>query len=267
MGPLLLGIDAFTDQPFHGNPAAVCISEEPLNDELKARLASEMNLSETAFVHAADGYKELRWFTPAMEVNLCGHATLATAKALFSQGLLEGDEHSFITRSGVLKIKQLNDGKLQLDFPRLEIKPGKVPDALLSQFGPMLYYVESTEDTLLELENEEDLLNAAPDIQVIAKNSGRGLIVTAKTKADGKFKEYDFVSRFFCPNVGIAEDPVTGSAHCVLAPYWKERLNKSTLKAYQASARGGALDLEVKGDRVLIAGQATIVYQGNLQLK
>lgn len=256
----LLQIDAFTSSPFGGNPAAVCRLREPVGDDWLLHVAQEMNLSETAFLlPEQDGYR-LRWFTPAIEVDLCGHATLASAHALQEWGEWDGRQPlRFYSRSGPLAARRDGDW-IELDFPS---RPGQacvVPPGLEEALG--LHAVDAVrfkDDLLIEIESEADLRALRPDFQTLAQLPVRGVTVTARSQ------EYDFVSRFFAPRMGINEDPVTGSSHTRLVPYWNARLGKTRMLAFQASARGGVLRVELDGDRVRMAGQAVTVLRGELR--
>ncbi len=254
-------VDAFTDKPFAGNPAGVCILAKPADPDWMQNVAREMNLSETAFIcPEADGYR-LRWFTPAVEVDLCGHATLATAHILWETGRLPANEEArFFTRSGLLKAKRMGDF-IELDFPE---KPEESADSLpglAEALGVSFPYVcRNKFDYLVEVEGESMVRNLKPDFQKLLQITARGIIVTSRAKTG----PYDFVSRFFAPRVGINEDPVTGSAHCFLGPYWAKRLGKNELLAYQASARGGELRVRLKGERVFLSGKAITVLRGEL---
>jgi PhzF family phenazine biosynthesis protein len=261
MGLPILQIDAFTDEPFKGNPAAVCVLDRPLEDDRLLAIAGEMNLSETAFLlKQADGFN-LRWFTPTTEVNLCGHATLASAHALWQTGRLKaGEPARFHTRSGILTATQKEDW-IELDFPAGQAKPAESPAGLQSALGTAARFCSfDGTDYLVEVESPETVRRLQPDAQMLARIPARGFIVTSQ--ADDP--RYDFISRFFAPGVGIPEDPVTGSAHCTLGPYWAERLGKSAFTAYQASARGGVVRLRLAGVRVILAGQAVTVLRGEI---
>lgn len=253
----LFQVDAFTHVPFRGNPAGVCISTEPLSELLMQQLAAEMNLAETAFISAVDGYKSLRWFTPTVEVTLCGHATLATAHILYQRGLLAPEEeHVFETLSGQLRVRQPEPDVLEMDFPLITTERKKVPQWLQEHFEGIKGYAFTLKNDILELENEQAVRDHLPDMEQIAKNTRQGLIITARGEGD-----IDFVSRYFVPNVGVPEDPVTGSAHCELAHYWKDILEKTSFNAYQASKRGGHLQLQIVEDRILIRGRAVTVFK------
>lgn len=256
-------VDAFTQQPFHGNPAAVVLLEQAMPDVWMQSVALEMNLSETAFLlPEADGWR-LRWFTPAVEVRLCGHATLASAHTLFSNGILAPTAQAhFYTLSGLLTAEQRPGGWIELNFPTQNVQPGPVPVGLLEALNaPKPIYVGSNGvDLLVEFENEAVVRTLQPNFTALNAVEARGIIVTSRSIAP----EYDFISRFFAPRVGVNEDPVTGSAHTCLTPYWSARLGKTILQAYQASARGGVLQVELVGERVLLRGQAVRVVQGQL---
>ncbi|VBB06649.1 phenazine biosynthesis phzf protein [Lucifera butyrica] len=254
-------VDAFTTKPFKGNPAAVCILPEEQTAEWMQQVAMEMNLSETAFlVKQEDGF-QLRWFTPKVEVELCGHATLASAHILYEQGILAPDEPvEFYTRSGVLLANRQEDGWIELNFPARPVVAVEAPATLETALGVKTEFIGSNQmDYLVEVAEEEQVRTLRPDFGVLATVPVRGVIVTAAANTGS-----DFVSRFFAPVVGINEDPVTGSAHCALAPYWAGKLQKTELTAFQASSRGGELRLAVKGTRVHILGQAVTVFQGTL---
>ncbi len=261
MGRKVFQVDAFTDQMFRGNPAAVCLLTEPLDANWAQNLAMEMNLSETAFLHKKGEVYNLRWFTPTVEVDLCGHATLASAHVLWEQNLQPLDkELVFQTKSGILRASW-HDGWIKLDFPAKPIIETIPLEDLLEALGVKANYVGSNKmDYLIEVESPEIVKNLTPDLEQLRKLHVRGVIVTAKAN-DG---QYDFISRFFAPGSGISEDPVTGSAHCCLGPYWQSKLNKDTFNAYQASRRGGTLKVHVQGDRVHLYGKAVTVFKGEL---
>jgi PhzF family phenazine biosynthesis protein len=258
---ILFYVDAFTDQPFHGNPAAICILEKSLDEKRMQQIASEINLSETAFILAKnDGYS-LRWFTPTVEVDLCGHATLASAHILWEQKhLSESESAVFHTKSGVLTCKKISEF-ITMDFP-IELAltcpaPEGLKEALKADF---LYVGKNRMDYLIEVKSEEIIRNLEPDLMKLSKIPCRGFIVTARSSSP----KYDFVSRVFGPAVGIPEDPVTGSAHCCLGPYWKEKLGKNPLNAYQVSKRGGEIRADVQGNRVLLQGKAVTVMKAEI---
>jgi len=256
-------VDAFTDAPFKGNPAGVCLTPGPKDAGWMQSVAAEMNLAETAFpLPEGDGFR-LRWFTPKCEVRLCGHATLATAHVLWETGVLAGDrEARFQTLSGQLTARR--DGDLvELDFPARPPRPEppEWADEVVGALGIKPVYIGmSAEDVLFEAADEKAVRAVEPDFATLRSLPARGVIVTSRS-SDCR---YDFVSRFFAPAVGVDEDPVTGSSHTVLMPYWAKRLGKTSLTAYQASARGGVLHLRLAGERVKIAGRAVTVIRGEL---
>jgi PhzF family phenazine biosynthesis protein len=261
MGLVIYQVDAFTSQPFAGNPAAVCILTHWPQDEWLQRVAMEMNLAETAFlVPASEGYR-LRWFTPAVEVDLCGHATLASAHVLWETGVLPQDATAhFTTRSGPLSARR-RDGGIEMDFPACPATEGPPPPLLTEALGvPLSWVGRNGMDYLVELANEDMVRRLRPNMGYLATLPVRGLIVTAKATTPG----YDFVSRFFAPAAGVPEDPVTGSAHCCLGPFWQTRLGKSEFVAYQASSRGGVVRVHCRGPRVLLGGEAVTVLRGEL---
>ena len=254
-------VDAFTDKPFAGNPAAVCVLPEPADDRWMQQLANEMNLSETAFlVEQDDGY-QLRWFTPAVEVELCGHATLASAHILWEQGFLSTDSPArFYTQSGLLSAVR-KDSWIEMDFPAEPEKSADFPQDEFESFGAQALYVGKNRfDFLLEFESAETIRKMAPNFSLLSDVTGRGFIVTSRS-AEGP---YDFISRFFAPAAGINEDPVTGSAHCCLAPYWANKLGKNELTGFQASARGGVVKMRIGDARVYLSGQAVTVMRATL---
>ncbi len=258
----LLQVDAFTDRPFRGNPAAVCLLDHERDATWMQSVGSEMNLSETAFLlPRSDGWS-LRWFTPTVEVDLCGHATLASAHALWEERLLAPTETArFHTRSGLLTAKKNGDW-IELDFPVTPEQQAEAPPALLEALGVTTprHVGRNKFDYLVEVASEDEVRRLKPDHATLRQIPVRGVIVTSRS-ANG---DYDFVSRFFAPGSGIDEDPVTGSAHCCLTPYWAERLGKNELIAYQASPRGGMLRVRIDGDRVKLAGRAITVLRGEL---
>ena len=254
-------VDAFTDTPFAGNPAAVCVMAETASERWMQDVAREMNLSETAFlVGRNDGYS-LRWFTPVVEVDLCGHATLASAHVLWETGEANVDETiRFHTRSGLLSATRDGDW-IELDFPATPVRPCDPPAAFIDALGVSPAYVgKSIFDYLVEVSSEAEVREVAPDFGALGRVDTRGVIVTSRSDSP----ECDFVSRFFAPATAVDEDPVTGSAHCALGPYWQSRLGKSEFAARQISERGGELRVRVDGDRVRIAGQAVTVMQATL---
>jgi PhzF family phenazine biosynthesis protein len=258
--PLFI-VDAFTEKPFSGNPAAVCILPSWKAPQWLQSVAAEMNLSETAFlVKQPDGF-DLRWFTPKTEVDLCGHATLASAHVLWHQGIAKVEEEiRFSTKSGILNACRQGDD-IELNFPLKPDEPAEAPPGLLEALGVQAKYIGKNQfDYLVEIESEAALRRMTPDFKRLATVAARGIIVTSQS-ADSTF---DFVSRFFAPATGIDEDPVTGSAHCCLGDFWKRRLGKSEFVAYQASARGGIVKIRVAKDRAFLGGRAVIVTKGEL---
>jgi PhzF family phenazine biosynthesis protein len=261
MSQPIVVVDAFTDRPFSGNPAAVCVLQSAAEDVWMQHVAREMNLSETAFLVPEGDSFRLRWFTPAAEVELCGHATLASAHWLWESGTAEPSQPiRFETRSGrLLAMKQA--AWVALDFPAKPVTGAEPPVALARALGePPVAFGVSHFDCLAEVASEEAVRQLRPDIGALAALPYRGVIVTARASTPG----LDFVSRFFAPSVGVPEDPVTGSAHCALGPYWRQRLGKDDFLAYQASPRGGVIKVGVRGDRVLLGGQAVTVWKGQL---
>jgi PhzF family phenazine biosynthesis protein len=261
MSQRITQVDAFADRPFAGNPAAVCVLEEPRDDSWMQAMALEMNLSETAFlVKEGDSYR-LRWFTPIVEVDLCGHATLASAHVLWEDGHLAPDAPArFLTRSGPLSATK-EAGWITLDFPATlserEVDPGPIARAL---GVPVKAAWANRFDVLAEVESEALVRSLEPDFGLVAAIPARGLIVTSLADSPG----FDFVSRFFGPQSGVPEDPVTGSAHCFLGPYWGVKLGRLEMVGYQASSRGGVVRVRLQGDRVLLGGQAVTVLRGEL---
>ena len=257
----LYQIDTFTDKLFHGNPAAVCITNEELSEELMQNIAAENNLAETAFVVKTSSGFDIRWFTPSVEVDLCGHATLASAFVLFNHLAYEGDKITFKSqKSGLLSVTKAGN-LLTLDFPSDTLQEANTPQALIDAFGskPLKTYKGNT-DFLLIFSSEEQLKAFKPNMNLIAKVGGRGVIISAPGT------EVDFVSRFFAPQSGIPEDPVTGSAHTTLTPYWSKELNKTKLTAKQLSKRQGDLTCEYLGNRVKISGTALTYLVGEIEV-
>ena len=253
-------VDAFTDRVFHGNPAAVCLLDASKSAKWMQNVAAENNLSETAFVVPQKAWFGLRWFTPTVEVALCGHATLAAAHVLWTEKLVARKlQLRFRTKSGLLTADLRDDG-IVLDFPSLPAKKVKAAAALQKALGAKLKAVVKVgDDLLVELASDAAVRKLRPDFAALAKIKVRGVIVTAKAA-----RKYDFISRFFGPAVGVDEDPVTGSAHCALAPYWGEKLGRTTMRGYQASQRGGEVAVELAGDRVLLRGSAVTFSRGQL---
>jgi PhzF family phenazine biosynthesis protein len=251
-------IDAFTSSLFAGNPAAVCPLDRWLDDATLQSIAAENNLSETAFLFRRNGHYDLRWFTPTVEVDLCGHATLASAFVIFTELETTKDVASFETRSGTLVVRRDGD-MLTMDFPARPPSDCTPPEALLKALGQSPVAVLASRDYFIVYETEEQVRSLQPNMELLRSLDRQGVIVTAAGN------DVDFVSRYFAPAAGIPEDPVTGSAHCTLAPYWSERLGKIRLRALQVSARGGELWCEHRGDRVLIAGQAVKYLHGTIR--
>ncbi len=262
----LYQVDAFTEKPFSGNPAAVCVLEEPLSPEAMLRVAAEMNLSETAFVQptAGDGTRKLQWFTPTVEVPLCGHATLATSHVLIRE-LKQDGPLRFDTLSGILTVEEGGDGWLTMDFPSDPPSPAAPPKGLLEALGcpPDSPTLMGQKLWVVRVETEKKVLSLKPDMTRLGKvdlgETALGVSVTAPGRAGA-----DFVSRFFGPWVGVNEDPVTGMAHTVLGPYWSAELRSENLRARQASARGGNLRVRQEGNRTQVSGQAVTVVRGTL---
>jgi PhzF family phenazine biosynthesis protein len=260
-----LQIDAFADRPYTGNPAAVCLLQQEGGARWMQAVAAEMNLSETAFVWPAGKDFELRWFTPAVEVDLCGHATLAAAHALWTEGrVTDNDGIRFRTRSGVLTAARHGD-LIELDFPATppaEAQPGAEPlaDVEAALGVEPVHIARSDFDLLVVVDSAETLRRVRPDFPRLRGIAVRGVIVTSASD-DPRF---DFLSRFFAPGVGVDEDPVTGSAHCCLGPYWGERLGKTTMTAFQASPRGGVVEVRLCDSRVVLGGNAVTVFRGEL---
>lgn len=257
----LYQVDAFTNRPFAGNPAGVCLLEKPMPDDWMRSMAAEMNLSETAFLlEEADGFR-LRWFTPAVEVELCGHATLASAHILWECGRLKiGQQAKFFTLSGELTAQKKGDW-IELNFPINPPEPIALPDGLAEALGVKPVYTgRSRFDILVEVASSDIVRSLKPDFDALGAVQARGVIVTARDES----AQYDFVSRFFAPRVGVNEDPVTGSAHCCLTPYWAQKLGKTILSAYQVSARGGELKIRLEKEQVVLGGQAVTVFAARI---
>jgi PhzF family phenazine biosynthesis protein len=254
-------INTFTEQAFKGNPAAVCFLSEEKESNWMQKVAKEINLPITAFIQFLDNEYYLRWFTPSTEIPICGHGTLASSFFLWENRYVDKEKCiNFHTKSGILKA-QLVDGWVQLQFPMMIEKESIAPDLLIIALGVKPTYVGKNKlDYLVEVESEDMVRNLKPNIDLIAQLPIRGIIVTSKSNEN----EFDFVSRFFSPSQGIIEDYVNGSSHCCLGPYWKNKLHKSVLTAYQASERGGILKVEVLDDRVLLSGKAVTIFEGKL---
>lgn len=262
MGTPIFQVDAFTDQPFRGNPAAVCLLANTADEHWMQQVAAEMNLAETAFLYPVDDGFHLRWFTPTIEVDLCGHATLASAHVLWETGRLAPDtEAHFHTRSGLLTANRAG-AWIELNFPVTAPTSTALPPGMLSALGltTTLYTGKTQFDYFIEVTDEATVRALQPDFTALGQIPTRGVIVTSRASGD----TYDFVSRFFAPAAGIPEDPVTGSAHCGLTPYWRAALGKETLVACQASARGGILHVRQAGNRIYLRGQAVTVLCGEL---
>jgi PhzF family phenazine biosynthesis protein len=257
----LFQIDAFTDRPFAGNPAAICLLEDVRDDGWMQSVATEMNLSETAFVLRRDDGFDLRWFTPLIEVELCGHATLASAHALWTAGWVKDDQSiRFHTRSGPLVCSRQGEF-VEMDFPATPVEPVEPPEGLVEALGVEATHVgRSKFDKFVIVESERVVRSLKPDFAKLREIPMRGVIVTSRSDDPA----FDFVSRYFAPGAGIDEDPVTGSAHCCLGPFWAERLRKTEMTAFQASSRGGIVRVRVAGDRVVLGGQAITVLEGEL---
>ncbi len=266
MGQRIYQVDSFTDEAFSGNPAGVCPLDGPADEDWMQRVAAEINASETAFFYPSsdgptkDGF-DLRWFTPTVEVDLCGHATLASAHWLWESGQLPRSEAAkFHTKSGLLTVTY-RDGWIDMDFPAAPASPVDVPLGLEDALGARAVEVSLNRNAyLVELSSEAAVWELRPDLAEIAKFPVRGVIVTARSDNP----DFDFVSRMFGPQVGIPEDPATGSSHCALGPYWADRLGKQTFIAYQASRRGGVIGVQVKGERVIVSGHAVTTFSGEL---
>jgi PhzF family phenazine biosynthesis protein len=258
-------IDSFTDRPFSGNPAAVCVVDRSVNEQWMQQVAAEMNLSETAFLAPPvrpDDEWALRWFTPTMEVDLCGHATLAAAHHLFSELGVDRPVLRFGTRSGTLSARHTDDGWIELDFPADPTLPLDPPSGLLDALGVsdgVVSVASGKVNVVIELVNADIVRNIRPDFGALSRVDAAAVVVTAAGEGN-----YDMVSRFFAPLAGIDEDPVTGAAHCTLGPFWAAKLGRPDLLAYQASARGGVVRVGVRGDRVRLAGQAVSVFTAKL---
>lgn len=260
----IIQVDAFTDTPYRGNPAGVCLLERPAPEVWMRNVAIEMNASETAFLYPErDGFN-LRWFTPTVEVDLCGHATLASAHVLWEDGHVPIDQTiCFNTRSGVLKANKVDEW-IELDFPSKPAVSAEPPSGLLDALGVKPVFVgRSAYDYLVEVASEGVVRSIAPNFDLLRRLAVRGVIVTAKSSIG----DFHFVSRFFAPAAGVPEDPVTGSAHCTLGPYWQQKLNRSEFVAYQASRRGGIVRVRVAGDRVILGGKAITVMRGHLAVE
>jgi PhzF family phenazine biosynthesis protein len=259
----IFAVDAFTDRPFHGNPAAVCLLTEPREERWLQAVAAEMNLSETAFLRPeGDGFR-LRWLTPTVEVDLCGHATIASAHILWQERRVDrGSTIRFHTKSGTLSATPRDNG-IALDFPATAPSRVEPPTGLLDAIGIWPSYVGKTRfDYFLEADSAATVRKLRPDFRRLREVETRGVIVTAGSDDPA----FDFVSRFFCPAAGVDEDPATGSSHCALGPFWAERLGRTALTGFQASARTGIIRVEVGRERVQLIGQAATVWRGTLEV-
>jgi PhzF family phenazine biosynthesis protein len=251
-------VDAFTSKPFSGNPAGVCILDNPADESWMQNIAAEMNLSETAFLYPEkDGYN-LRWFTPETEVKLCGHATLASAHILFEKNIIPNDKTiTFYTLSGEMYASK-NNNKIELNFPATPPQESSEPEKLKDILGCEYEFVgKSIIGVYVVVTSEETVRQVKPDLGIIKNNNYRGVIVTSKSNGN----PYDVVSRYFAPSVGIDEDPVTGSVHCTVGPFWAGKLGKNELSCYQASKRGGEVGVRVIDGRVILAGNAVTVFE------
>lgn len=258
-------VDAFSETPFRGNPAGVCLPPEDRGAAWMQAVAAEVNLAETAFLRPrARGEYDLRWFTPLAEVDLCGHATLASAHRLWEEGLADEGAIRFHTRSGILTASRAG-GEIELDFPSRPAIESAPPLGLVEALGAPFVWtgLNAVGDLLVEMPDERSVRNLEPDFALLERIPARGVIATAAAERPAE-SGYDFVSRFFAPRVGIDEDPVTGSAHCALAPFWAERLGRGELVGWQASARGGIVRTRLEGDRVILGGRAVTVWKGEL---
>ncbi len=253
----LYQVDAFTSTPFRGNPAAVCPLDSWLDDAVLQAIAAENNLSETAYLVRSDGAYELRWFTPTTEVDLCGHATLASAHALYTQLGYNKPEIHFQTKSGTLVVRRLN-GQYEMDFPSRPPEPCSADPKLIRALGVKPQEVLAFRDLFMVVTTEDKVRNAAPDFGLLVELNAFAAMITAPGT------DCDFVSRFFAPSQGINEDPVTGAAHCTLTPYWAKKLGKKSLFGRQVSARGGEIWCEDRGDRVAVCGEAVLVLEGRI---
>ena len=255
----LYQIDAFAKNIFEGNPACVCPLDNWIDDDIMQKIANENNLSETAFFVKENDNYHIRWFTPSKEVDMCGHATLASAYVLFDILDYQKDKIIFNSKSGILKVTKDNK-KFKMNFPIQEIKKCNIPDNLLNAFEIKPIECYKSMDYILIFEKEEDILKAKPKFELLKDIDNRGVVITSKSK------NYDFISRFFAPKYGIDEDPVTGSAFTQLVPYWNKVLNKTTFKTKQVSQRGGEVFCELKNDRVEISGYAKKYFEGTIKI-
>lgn len=256
-------VDAFTDKPFSGNPAAVCLLDTPLNETRMKQIAAEINLSETAFLSPEGNSYRLRWFTPTAEVKICGHATLATAHVLWEQKITSADELEFYTLSGRLTARKCEEG-IELNFPVEPVQSAALPAGMIDAIGAEPIFTGKTEVRyFVELDSSERVRTLKPNINKLSDYPPGRLIVTSRSDDP----HFDFISRYFAPGVGIPEDPVTGSAHCALACYWAEKLQKKEFLAYQASARGGQMKVVLDGERVRLTGKAVTVIRSTFEVE
>ncbi len=263
MGMPIFQVDAFTDRAFAGNPAAVCLPSPDVADRWLREVGAEMNLAETAFLWPDGDSYNLRWFTPTVEVDLCGHATLAAAHVLWETGRLDAAATArFNTRSGLLTARRVSN-KIELDFPAERDTEGECPVGLREALGADVRYTgQNRFDLITEVQDAGTLRNLHPDFRRLREISVRGVIVTCRSD----LPDYSFISRFFAPAAGIDEDPVTGSAHCCLGPFWQLRLGRSEMSGYQASRRGGVVGVRMEGESVVLSGQAVTVLKGELMV-
>lgn len=252
-------VDAFINKPFSGNPAGVCILDSKISEDLIQLIAREINYSETAFLFFQNGTYKIRWFTPKTEVNLCGHATLAAAHVLYKFQFCDSSENiEFESKSGKLTAKKIGD-KIELDFPQIFVDDAESNEIIEKAFDINPVYIGKNDNRyLIEIEDYEKLLSIKPDFQLLKLVDLGRFIITVKSA----LPEYDFISRYFAPGVGVLEDPVTGTAHCYLAPYWSKKLGKSKMIGFQASERSGAIECELSdNNRVLLRGNAVIMHE------
>lgn len=265
MNEKMYRVDSFTDKAFAGNPAAVCVLHKPREKQWMQQVAAEMNLSETAFVLKQNGNYLLQWFTPVCEVALCGHATLATAHILWDEQFHDPDANAvFLTKSGVLIARKKEHSWIELDFPSLAVYPHNRPESFKTILGvdeiEILFFGKTDMDYIIELDSAKAVRAMKPDFVRLEKALDAGLVVTAASD----MPQFDFISRVFAPSEGINEDPVTGSAHCILGPYWARKTGQDEFSAFQASSRGGVLRVRVEKDRTYLGGQAVTVFKGSL---
>lgn len=256
----LFHVDAFADKVFEGNPAIVCILEQWLSDKTMLQIAKENNLSETAFCIIKDDVCDLRWFTPQIEIDLCGHATLATAYVLFEQLRSHQNEVVFQTMSGLLKVTKDKDELYSMVFPIRKGEPVEITENMVCAIGKKPMEAYRSRDLMLVYETEEEIRSITPNVGLLHKTDEFGIIVTAKGN------EVDFVSRYFAPNCGILEDPVTGSSHCTLVPYWAEKLRKVNFVAKQLSERGGTLYCSINQECITVGGYAVLFSKGDMNI-